>query len=104
MKSTPGALRLFSISIVARLPLAMLSIGLLVHARHLTGSFAAAGVVTGVYAVALGVGALLHPGVPVALVVSLAAAMGLVSPPLGACVRTVLPGLIEDPEAARAAY
>ena len=34
----------------------MLSIGLLVHAQHLTGSFAAAGVVTGVYAIALGVG------------------------------------------------
>ena len=34
----------------------MLSIGLLVHTQHLTGSFAAAGVVTGVYAIALGVG------------------------------------------------
>ena len=48
--------RLFVISIVARLPLAMLSIGLVVHAQHLTGSFAAAGVVTGVYAIALGIG------------------------------------------------
>jgi predicted MFS family arabinose efflux permease len=54
--STPGALRLFALSIVARLPLTMLSIGLLVHARHLTGSFAAAGVVTAAYGVALGVG------------------------------------------------
>ena len=34
----------------------MLSIGLLVHTQRLTGSFAAAGVVTGVYAIALGVG------------------------------------------------
>lgn len=34
----------------------MFSIGLLVHAQHVTGSFAAAGVVTGVYAIALGVG------------------------------------------------
>ena len=34
----------------------MLSIGLLVHAQHLTGSFAAAGLVAGAYAVALGVG------------------------------------------------
>ena len=34
----------------------MLSIGLLVHARHLTGSFAAAGLVSGVYAIALGIG------------------------------------------------
>jgi predicted MFS family arabinose efflux permease len=48
--------RLFATSILARLPLEMLSIGLLVHAQHLTGSFAAAGVVTGVYAIALGVG------------------------------------------------
>ena len=34
----------------------MLSIGLLVHTQHLTGSFAAAGVVTGTYALALGAG------------------------------------------------
>ena len=56
IKASAGARRLFASSILARLPLAMLSIGLLVHARHLTGSFAAAGVVTGVYAIALGVG------------------------------------------------
>jgi MFS family permease len=43
-------------SVVARLPLAMFSIALLVHARHLTGSFAAAGLVTGAYAGAVGVG------------------------------------------------
>ena len=36
--------------------MAMLSIGLLVHAAHLTGSFAAAGVVAGAFAVSLGVG------------------------------------------------
>ena len=54
--SAPGAFRVFAVSIVARLPLTMLSIGLLVHARHLTGSFAAAGVVTGAYGVSLGVG------------------------------------------------
>jgi predicted MFS family arabinose efflux permease len=54
--SAPGVPRLFAISIVARLPLVMLSIGLLVHAAHLTGSFAAAGVVAGAYAAALGVG------------------------------------------------
>ena len=54
--SPSGARRLFVASIIARLPPAMLSIGLLVHTRHLTGSFAAAGVVTGVYAAALGVG------------------------------------------------
>jgi predicted MFS family arabinose efflux permease len=52
----PSAQRLFATSILARLPLEMLSIGLLVHAEHLTRSFAAAGVVTGVYAGAVGVG------------------------------------------------
>ena len=54
--SSAGLRRMFVTSILARLPLAMLSIGLLVHAQHLTGSFAAAGAVTGVYAAALGVG------------------------------------------------
>ena len=54
--STPGALRLFAISVLARLPLPTLSIGLLVHTRHLTGSFAAAGLVAGTYGAALGVG------------------------------------------------
>ncbi len=54
--SSPGAPRLFAASIVARLPLAMLGIGLLVHGQQLTGSFAQAGVITGAYAVALGAG------------------------------------------------
>ena len=56
ISGTTGLRRLFTTSIIARLPLAMLSIGLLVHARHLTGSFAAAGAVSGVYAIALGIG------------------------------------------------
>src|SRR5689334_605059 len=54
--STPGALRLFAVSVLARLPLPTFSIGLLVHARHLTGSFAAAGLVAGSYGAALGIG------------------------------------------------
>src|SRR5437763_5988380 len=54
--STPRALRLFAISVLARLPLPTFSIGLLVHARHLTGSFAAAGLVAGSYGAALGIG------------------------------------------------
>ena len=54
--STPGALRLAAVSIVARLPMAMLSIALLVHVHHLTGSFATAGIVAGAFAVSLGVG------------------------------------------------
>ena len=54
--SSADARRLFATSIIARLPLAMLSIALVVHTQHLTGSFAAAGVVTGAYAIAEGVG------------------------------------------------
>ena len=50
--SAPGAPALLGSSIVARLPLAMFSIALLVHAQRLTGSFAVAGAVTGAYAIA----------------------------------------------------
>src|SRR5262245_9420799 len=52
----PGVGRLLGSSVVARLPLASLGIALLVHARHVTGSFAAAGLVAGAYAGAVGVG------------------------------------------------
>jgi MFS family permease len=113
----------------------MFSIGLLVHAQHLTGSFAAAGVVAGVYALALGLGgpalgrlidrrgqapvlvasasvcaslmgivAALPPSAPLALLVILAIAAGLATPPLGACVRTLFSCLVEDRDALRAAY
>jgi len=54
--STPGARRLFLLSLVARLPMPVLSIGLLVHTQHLTGSYGAAGIVAGVYAMALAIG------------------------------------------------
>jgi len=54
--STPGAFRVLAASIVARLPLPMLGIALLVHAEHLSGSFAAAGMVTAAYAIATAVG------------------------------------------------
>lgn len=57
ISSIPGARRLIGISIIARLPLTMLSIGLLLHARHLTGSFASAGAVDAAYAISLGLGA-----------------------------------------------
>ena len=133
--SSPGAQRLFTASIIARLPLAMLSIGLLVHARQLTGSFALAGVVTGAYAIALGAGgpllghlidrrgqtsvllasasiaaallvtiALLPTRAPLAVLVALAAGIGLAAPPVGACLRTQLPALLSDPGAIRSAY
>src|SRR4051794_20454031 len=51
-----GANRLFALSIVARVPVAMLSIGLLVHTEQATGSYAAAGLVAGALALAQGVG------------------------------------------------
>ncbi len=50
--SASGARALLGSSILARLPLAMFSIALLVNAQHLTGSFAVAGAVSGAYAVA----------------------------------------------------
>ena len=133
--SAPGAAGLFASSIVARVPLAMLSIALLVHAEHLTGSFAAAGLVTAAYAVSLGlVGpalgqlvdrsaqtavllasaiasaallvsiALLPAGAPLPALIALAAAIGAATPPVGACVRTVLPAVLPDAGAVRAAY
>src|SRR5829696_10343403 len=46
----------FAASILARLPLAMLTIGTLVHVQRLTDSFAAAGAVAGTLAVAQGAG------------------------------------------------
>jgi MFS family permease len=123
-----------SLSIIARLPLPMLSIGLLVHAERLTGSFAAAGVVSAVYAAALGVGgpmlgrvadrrghapvllpaallagaalaatAGLPVGAPLPALIALAAVLGLSVPPVGASLRTLLPGLV-DKDAVQAAY
>lgn len=133
--SSPGALRILVVSTVARLPLAMLGIALLVHAVHLTGSYAAAGMVVGANAVALGVGGpllgkladrrgqtcvlvvsgcaagallaaigLLPVGTPVPLLAALAVAIGLAVPPLGACVRTLLPSLVRDAGATHALY
>jgi MFS family permease len=135
LRSAPGALRLFAISVVARLPLAMLSIGLLVHAKHLTDSFAAAGAVDGSYAISLAVGGPLlgrlvdrggqtgvlvasagaasaalaalatRPvGTSVALLAVLAVALGLATPPLGACLRALLPSLVTEPDVAASAY
>ena len=112
----------------------MLGIALLIHARQLTGSFAAAGSSAGAYAVATGVGgpllgrlvdrrgqtvvllpsvlatagllavaAALPAGTPLPLILALAAGIGLATPPLGACVRTLLPGLVDE-DTVRVAY
>jgi hypothetical protein len=133
--ASPGALRLFAVSIVARLPLAMLSIGWLVHIEHLTGSFATAGAVAGTLAVAQGVGgpllgrladrrgqtlvlvagavvagtalvagAALPADAPLWAILGLAAVLGLSTPPVGACMRTLLPTVLSDPTALRRAY
>jgi predicted MFS family arabinose efflux permease len=126
--SAPGAPALLGSSILARLPLAMFSIALLVHAQRLTGSFAVAGVVSGAYAISGAVAApllgrlvdrcgqtsvlvagatvtalalvttgLLPSSTPRLLLVALAAVTGLSTPPLAACVRTLLPAIANDP-------
>lgn len=56
LASSRAARHLLATSVLAQLPLGMLGIGLMVHAQRLTGSFAAAGLVTGVYAIAVGIG------------------------------------------------
>src|SRR5947209_12094601 len=50
------AMALVAISVVARLPVTMLSILLLVHTQRLSGSFALAGAVTAAYTVGRAVG------------------------------------------------
>jgi len=133
--STPGALRLAAVSVIARVPMAMLSLGLLVHVRQLTGSFAAAGVVAGAFAVSLGIGgpllgglvdrrgqtvvllagalvagaalaatAALPAGAPLVVLIALAAVLGLSAPPVGACMRAILPAVVRDRDALHAAY
>jgi MFS family permease len=126
--SAPGAATLLGSSILARLPLAMFSIALLVHAQRLTGSFAVGGLVSGAYALSgaasapllgrlvdrcgqtkvLVAGATLTALVlvstglvpsttPPLVLVALAAAAGAATPPLAACIRTLLPAIVADP-------
>ncbi|MGK5683252.1 MFS transporter [Actinoplanes sp. URMC 104] len=126
---------LFSTSVVARLPLATFSIGLLVHVERLTGSYAAAGAVAGALAVAQGAGgpllgrlvdrrgqtavllgsalvagaalvavALLPAGVPLPAPLLLAALIGFATPPVGACMRTLIPLLTPGQDRQRRAY
>ena len=51
---TPGALSLFAASCVARLPMGALGLLLVLHTHALTGSYAAGGLASGAYALALG--------------------------------------------------
>jgi MFS family permease len=125
----PGAWALMGSSMLARLPLAMFSLALLVHAQRLTGSFAVAGLVSGAYAIASAVAApllgglvdrdgqtkvlvggavatalvllangLLPAGTPALVLVVLGGATGLCTPPLAACVRTLLPVIVASPK------
>ena len=124
----PDGRALLAGSILARLPLAMLSIAILVHVQQLTGSFAVAGVACSAYAicgalaspvlgrlvdrrgqtrvllvgatftaVALIVTGLLPGDTPPGLLVGLAGVTGLATPPLAACVRTLLPAIVSRP-------
>lgn len=126
--AAPGARALLASSVLARLPLAMLSIAFLVHVQRLTGSFAVAGLACSasaicgalaspllgrlvdrrgqtrvllvggsVTALALIVAGLLPAGSPPALFVGVAGAVGLATPPLSACVRTLLPAIVSRP-------
>lgn len=132
---SPGAARLFAVSVLARLPLAMMSVGLLVHVEGLTGSLAAAGLVAGTFAASNGVGApllgraidrrgqttvlltgalvaggsllaiaALPASAPLGVLVLLAATLGLAFPPVGACLRALLPTVLPDDAAVRASY
>jgi MFS family permease len=124
----PDGRALLAGSILARLPLAMLSIAILVHTQELTGSFAVAGLACSAYAICgavaspvlgrmvdrrgqthvlvagavlsaatLIVTGLLGADSPPALLVALAGAAGLATPPLAACVRTLLPAIVSGP-------
>ena len=133
--ATPGATALLASSILARLPLAMFSIALLVHAQQLTGSFAVAGATSAAYAIGSAASAPLLGGLvdrrgqtavliggatvaalalvaaglaprsaPPILLIALAAAAGAASPPLDACVRTLLPQIAPDPDRLRTLF
>lgn len=118
---------LFITAVIARLPLAMLTIGVLVHVQSLTGSYGAAGAAGGVLAAAQGAGgpalgrladrrgqtvvligsstlaaaalgtlAVVPADAPLGMVLALAAALGLATPPVGACLRALIPALFPD--------
>jgi MFS family permease len=124
----PDGRVLLASSVMARLPLAMLSIAILVHVQRITGSFAIAGLACSAYAIcgalaspmlgrlvdrhgqttvlvagaAMTAATLIAMGLlpadgPHALLVALAGAAGLATPPLAACVRTLLPAIVARP-------
>src|SRR5919202_6799769 len=86
-RSSPGALRLLAWSLVAR-----------------RGQLAVLGPSVAATVALLGVAAALPAGVAPGLLVTLAAGIGLATPPLAACVRALLPDVVGDPARAAAAY
>lgn len=124
-----GRRALLASSVLARFPLAILSVTLLVNAQRRSGSFALAGTVSGLYLICGAVSApqlgrlvdrlgqtrpllggavmsaalLIITGLapahtPGGVLMALAAATGVATPPLQACVRAVLPALVARPE------
>ena len=126
----PSALRPvwrpLALSTIAQLPLAALGIGLLIHVQHITGSYGAAGLVSGAFAASTGLGApmlgrivdrkgtrqtliasavvssaslalvALAPGsFPIVALILLAAAAGGATPPIAACMRSLLPHIVD---------
>ena len=125
--------RLFAISILARVPLAAVGLLLIVRTKELTGSYAASGLVAGVASItnalsapalgrlvdrrgqtavlqvcawlaagALVAFALLPDGTGLGAPVACAAIYGVATPPLGACLRTLYPALLEGDRLHRA--
>jgi MFS family permease len=126
-------LRLFALSMFARLPLAAVGLVFIVRTKELTGSYAASGLVAGVASIANALSApvlgrtvdrrgqtavlqiscalaaaalagfaLLPDGVPLGAPVVLAALYGVASPPLGTCLRTLYPALLDGDRVHRA--
>jgi MFS family permease len=124
---------LFSISILARTPLAAIGLLFIVRTKELTGSYAASGLVAGVASIANALSApalgrlvdrrgqtavlqisgaiaggtlvafaSLPHDAPLAAPVALAAVYGLATPPLGTCLRTLYPILLEGDRLHRA--
>ncbi len=129
------AARLLVVSLLARLPQAMLGIALMVHGEGVAGSLAAGGLAAGGFALGAGIGgpwwgrradrygagttllvsatlqaavlgvtALLPIGTPLAVLALCGVAAGLATPPLGACLRAVLPRLLSSPPVLQRAY
>jgi MFS family permease len=109
---TPGALGLFAASCVARLPMGALGLLLVLHTQQLTGSYGKGGLVSGAYALALGVSnpllarvvdrrgqtVVLRVGAPVAAVMVVALALLPAGTPLAAIAAcAAVAGLSQPP-------